>query len=61
MSVTSIDQKRIDDDDRRTMIETIELVDNRIKEIKSELDGYWADIEALNLYVAGLRKIVKGD
>ena len=56
-----------DQTDVNTMLQTLDILDGDLASIKSglgamkpELDGYWAKVEALELYTKGIRKIIKG-
>lgn len=50
----------MEEKDKITMDGQIEACEEVIAEIKTEVSGYWARIEAMELMLKGLRKIIKG-
>lgn len=50
----------MEEKDKVTMDGQIEACEEVIAEMRTEVAGYWARIEAMELMLKGLRKIIKG-
>jgi len=50
----------LDKQDKITMDGQLDACEERLAEMKTELAGYWAKNEAMELMIMGLRKILKG-
>lgn len=58
--VTSIEPLILDANDKRQFSEVINSCEERVAEMKTEVDAYWVKIEAMELMLGGLRKSLRG-